>query len=142
MKSKAPLMMLEQMVMILVFALAAALCLQAFVLSDNLSRRGEEQDRAAALCQNAAETLRAAGFGGEKALDEAADRLGGQRDGDLLEVWYDGDWQVCDGPGSYKLTVFMLPAEVPGLCSARLRLTGEDGGELFTLEKVSWQEVD
>lgn len=142
MKSKAPLMMLEQMVMILVFAMAAALCLQAFVLSDNLSRRGEEQDRAAALCQNAAETLRAVGWGEEKALDEAADRLGGQCDGDMLEVWYDGDWQVCDGPGSYKLTVFMLPAEVPGLCSARLELTGEDGGELFILEKVSWQEVD
>lgn len=31
MRSKAPLVMMEQMVMLLVFALAAALCLQAFV---------------------------------------------------------------------------------------------------------------
>ena len=33
MKSKAPLVMMEQMVMILVFALAAALCMRAVVLS-------------------------------------------------------------------------------------------------------------
>ena len=38
MKSKAPLALMEQMVMLLVFALAAALCLQAFVQSDRLSR--------------------------------------------------------------------------------------------------------
>ena len=37
MRSKAPLLLMEQMVMLLVFALAAALCLQAFVKSDGLS---------------------------------------------------------------------------------------------------------
>ena len=39
MKSRAPLALMEQMVMLLVFALAAALCLQAFVRSDNISRQ-------------------------------------------------------------------------------------------------------
>ena len=46
MRSKAPLILMEQMVMLLVFALAAALCLQAFVKSDALSSRGEARDRA------------------------------------------------------------------------------------------------
>ncbi len=46
MKSKAPLVMMEQMVMILVFALAAALCLQAFVLSNSLSEQGQARDQA------------------------------------------------------------------------------------------------
>ena len=32
MRSKAPLMLMEQMVMLLVFALAAAVCLQAFAV--------------------------------------------------------------------------------------------------------------
>ena len=41
MRSKAPLILMEQMVMLLVFALAAALCLQAFVKSDSLSSRSE-----------------------------------------------------------------------------------------------------
>ena len=58
MRSKAPLMMMEQMVMLLVFALAAALCLQAFVKSDEMSRRSEARDRAVAEAQNAAELIR------------------------------------------------------------------------------------
>ena len=45
MKSKAPLMLMEQMIMLLVFALAAALCLQAFVKSEQLSSRSENRDR-------------------------------------------------------------------------------------------------
>ena len=49
MRSKAPLAMMEQMVMLLVFALAAALCLQAFVKSDQLSQQGEVRDRAVTL---------------------------------------------------------------------------------------------
>ena len=57
-KSKAPLVMLEQMVMLLVFALAAALCLQAFVKSDAASREAEARDRAANLCQSLAEMMR------------------------------------------------------------------------------------
>ena len=46
MRSKAPLAMMEQMVMVLVFALAAALCLQAFVKSDRMSKEMEARDRA------------------------------------------------------------------------------------------------
>ena len=58
MKSKAPLVLMEQMVMLLVFALASALCLQAFVKSGDLSQRSAARDRAAVEAQNAAETLR------------------------------------------------------------------------------------
>ena len=61
MKSKAPLLLMEQMVMLLVFALAAALCLQAFVKSDAVSRRSGDRDRAVVLCQSAAEAIRHTG---------------------------------------------------------------------------------
>ena len=43
MRSKAPLALVEQTLMILVFALAAALCLQAFVRADRLSREVSSQ---------------------------------------------------------------------------------------------------
>ena len=43
MKSKAPLILMEQMAILLVFALAAALCLQAFVKSDSLSSRSRDR---------------------------------------------------------------------------------------------------
>ena len=61
MKSKAPLMLMEQMIMLLVFALAAALCLQAFVKSEQLSSRSENRDRAVTIAQTAAETIRHCG---------------------------------------------------------------------------------
>ena len=54
MRSKAPLALMEQLVMVLVFALAAALCVQVFVLSYQTSRRNEARDRAVLEAQNAA----------------------------------------------------------------------------------------
>ena len=49
MKSKAPLALMEQIIMVLVFALAAALCLRTFALSDRMSREGELRDGAVLL---------------------------------------------------------------------------------------------
>ena len=54
MKSRAPLVMMEQLVMVLVFALAAAVCVRIFALSDRLSLENETRDRAVAAVQNAA----------------------------------------------------------------------------------------
>lgn len=38
MRSKAPLVLMEQLVMVLVFALAAAVCLRLFVGAENIAR--------------------------------------------------------------------------------------------------------
>ena len=94
MKSKAPLILMEQMVMLLVFALAAALCLQAFVKSDSLSARSEARDRAAAVCQNAAETLRRYGGTAQNALSRAAEDLGAAYSEEFVtfSLFYDEDW--------------------------------------------------
>ena len=61
MRNKAPLALMEQLVMVLVFALAAALCVQALVLADNRSREMEHRDRALLEAQNAVETLKSCG---------------------------------------------------------------------------------
>ena len=58
MKSKAPLVMMEQIVMVLVFALAAALCLRTFVLSGKISQMTENKNRAVLEVQNAAENMK------------------------------------------------------------------------------------
>ena len=68
MRSKAPLTLMEQVLMILVFALAAALCVQVFVFSGQSSRRNEARDRAVLEAQNAAETLKSVGRGGDAEL--------------------------------------------------------------------------
>ena len=59
MKSKAPLSLMEQLIMLLVFALAAALCLQVFVLSGRVSRSCETKSNAVAAVQSAAEITKA-----------------------------------------------------------------------------------
>ncbi len=140
MRSKAPLAMMEQMVMLLVFALAAALCLQAFTKSDALSARSEARDRAAALTQSAAETVRHCGGEPEEALREAAELLGYPYEQEVLRADYDAEWEPCSG-GVYHLTVRAVPSGVPGLNQVRAAVETE-GEVLFALE-TAWQgEVD
>ena len=59
MRSKASLFLMEQLVMVLVFALAAALCLQVFVRAEEISLETARRDEAVFLAQNAAEMLKA-----------------------------------------------------------------------------------
>lgn len=94
MRSKAPLILMEQMIMLLVFALAAALCLQAFVKSDAISSRSEARDRAAVEAQNAAEAVRHYGGTAQNALSRAAEDLGAEYSGEFvtLSLDYDENW--------------------------------------------------
>lgn len=59
MKSRASLVLLEQLVMVLVFALAAALCLRCFAKAEALSAQTARRDEAVRMAQNAAELLKA-----------------------------------------------------------------------------------
>ena len=58
MKNKAPLTMIEQVIMLLVFTLAAALCLQAFTAANQSSKAYAARDRAATQAQSTAEALK------------------------------------------------------------------------------------
>ena len=59
MKNKASLALMEQLMILLVFALCAALCLQAFVGADRIARENQARDEAIILAQNTAESLKA-----------------------------------------------------------------------------------
>lgn len=153
MKSKAPLLLMEQMVMLLVFALAAAICLQAFVKSDGLSGDSEARDRAVTLCQTAAEVVRHSGGN----FNEAAETLGlefGQ--GSTMFRYYDENWEplpFSEGPipgggegyhpaqeGAYRLTIQAVLGDAqPGLGKASVCVSEAEGKTLFRLE-VCWQE--
>lgn len=135
MKSKAPLAMMEQLVMVLVFALAAALCLQAFVLADRLSRRGEMRALAVTAAQNAAETLKHSG-GDPEAL---ADRLGGSWDGESWLLCLDENGQETDGEGSWQLRAVSADRTDSLLGRAEITAKTCEGDVLFTIT-VAWQE--
>ena len=61
MRSRAPLALMEQILMLLVFAVAAVICLRAFVWSDSTSRYGAARDEALTVAQSAAEILKSNG---------------------------------------------------------------------------------
>lgn len=146
MKSKAPLVLMEQMVMLVVFALAAALCVQAFVRSDAASRRNEARDRSVALCQNAAELIQHNG-GVEAGLMELHGEV--YEDNGVYHAYYDQDMNyVWSQPGCgmeapemvYCLEVTPLDSGAKGLGKARVEVVSiQDGSSIFAIE-VAWQE--
>ncbi|MBQ3076511.1 MAG: hypothetical protein IJC43_01510 [Clostridia bacterium] len=144
MRSKTPLAMMEQALMLLVFALAAALCLRAFVWSDSLSRQNAARDRAVVEAQNAAELLKHTG--GNFATTAA--RLFTTAEGDTFTVLYDEDWNPAAGAARYRLTAEAVPAEHPLLGAATVRVeqleqgaeaSGAPGETLFEIP-VRWQK--
>lgn len=145
MRSKAPLALMEQAVMILVFALAAALCVQAFVFSNRTSQLIADRDRAAVMAQNAAELTKRFGqdSGTDGAFASVAEELGGSYDEGRVVVYYDGEWDtVSDGDGAaFTLTVDRAYDGQPGVNSAAAAVVrvSEGDRELFSL-KVAWQE--
>lgn len=137
-RGKTSLLLMEQLVMLLVFALAAALCLRAFVYSDRLSRQMEARDRAADLAQNAAETLRhTAGD-----FPRAAGLLGAERfDETSFQLDYDGDWNLADDTMRYTLGAARADSDIPGLGRAQVWVRDEQTDQELLRLDLAWQEV-
>lgn len=147
MRSKAPLALMEQLMMVLVFALAAALCVQVFILSDKLSRQDAARDKAMVLCQSMAETLHHNGGDIEAAFTQVNGAAPGARDGFGYFSNYDKNWELLLYNGgrhsSYTLRVAPADSGVTGLGKANVEAFAWNSGtmeSLFALD-VTWQEV-
>lgn len=137
-RSKVPLVLMEQLVMLLVFALAAAVCLRIFVFADRASRQVQDRDRAAELVQNTAQVLQhtAGDFSRAAALLEAQ-----HWDDNRLTIDYDSDWTPADNTMRYTLGASRVSSGAPYLGKAEVWcLDEEEGRELFRLT-IAWQEV-
>lgn len=121
MRSKAPLVLMEQLIMVLVFAIAAALCLRLFVTSGTLSQRYADTDMAVQAAQAEAERLK---------HDKPA--ISGQ-----FTVPYDENWQPAVENAAYYLYV-TCSQPTPYLAQAHISVCTVDGEELFALP-VAWQ---
>ena len=118
MKNKISLLLMEQLVMVLVFALAAALCLSAFVSADRISRETAQRDEAVALAQNAAEVLKATAGDGERAMQ-------------LLEA--------DAAAAGFRLEILPADSGIALLGQAEIQVWLEEA-QIFTLQ-TGWQEV-
>ena len=136
MRSKAPLALIEQLIMVLVFALAAVLCLQGFVLSDQASRHNEARDQAVLEAQNAAEALKA---GSEAYFEE---RHAGPNGNTGYTIAYDSNWQIVEPGSGDEVYVLVTASEKANeyLRRGTIVVYGADGEDLFRLP-VAWQEV-
>jgi len=134
MKSRAPLSLIEQTLMILVFALASVLCLQVFVWADNRSRNNTARDHAVLCAQNAAETLKSCR--GDYAA--AAALSGGSWDGAAWIACYDDGWS--ESTAGYRLEVLPGKKQLEMLGGASVRVY-DVSGRLLTQLDVCWQEV-
>lgn len=136
-RSKSPLVLMEQAIMILVFSVAATLCIQAFVGADRTSREMYRRDRAADCCQTMAETLKA--MKGDYIV--TAELLDGEFRDDRLIVSYDKDWQITEFATAEYILCVEEVTEGEYVTTAKVSVKEKnEGREIFSLP-VSWQEV-
>lgn len=136
MRNRAPLALMEQVIMILVFAVAAALCLQAFAWAQQRSGDNAARDQAMIRLESAAEVLKSANGDMEK----ASEYFGVYQNG-VWNVRYDENWtEVAEG-GVYSLSAEPSETDDPLLGEASLRVTDAEGESLGAL-RVAWQEVE
>lgn len=136
MKNKAPLALMEQLVMLVVFALAAALCLQIFVFSGDLSRYSRARSQGVTVAQNAAEILKY----NKGDLEACARQYGGSKTENGWQMGFDQSWQeTSEEETAYLLRVTPVEEAEPLLGTAEVTVSRADGNVLVQLT-VSWQE--
>ncbi len=124
MKNKTPLVLMEQLIMVLVFALAAALCVGIFARADQTAEDTRFRDDAVVLAQNGAEVIKACG--GD--LETAARILEGTCTDQEVTVQSEG----------YTMVITLVDSDTPGLGQAEICVS-MDGILIFTL-RTGWQE--
>lgn len=134
-RSKAPLALMGQLLMVLFFALTAAICLQAFTKSESISKASAHRDAASLLAQNAAETIKSV----HGDLEELCARLGGQTDGTSWQGQGDENGLFSE-TGSYRVRAERMDSESPGLGKAQILVFDTAEKELVSLI-CSWQEA-
>ena len=144
MRSKTPLALMELLVMVLVFALASAICVRIFVRSDEISRTSEAVSRAALEAQDVAEEIKSRRPSFAE-LYEDEDTTWKYTDG-VWELAYDEEWMPVNSDmpefqkkQRYCLQIIRVPEAVPGL--VQVQMVVSDGKKTLFEIPVAWQEV-
>ena len=102
---KSSLFLMEQLIVILVFALCAAICVKIFVSSYIIASDSKDLNHALLIAESGAECYKAAA--GD--MGKAAHILGGSLQSGVaggLTVFYDDRWRVCaDNEAAYVLRI-------------------------------------
>lgn len=115
---------MELILVILCFAVSAAVCLRVFVSAKLTADRSRDLSAAVLAAENAAECWKASA--GD--LEACAAFLGAGNNGDTLIQTFDGDWRVTDGAAKYRLYLKAQNAQ------ASITVTDTDGEAIFSLK--------
>ena len=130
-RSKSALFLMEQVIVIAVFAICAAACVRILAVSYITARETRDMSNALLAAQSAAETYKAAA--GD--IDLTAEILGGAASGEAesLRVYYNDKWGVSEErDAAYILRLISAPPRE----GAVLLLTGE-----LSVEKITGEEI-
>ncbi len=139
MKQKESLVLVELLMMIAVFVLAAGLCLQLFAGSVARTEANAALDHSVVEAQNAAELLmHTAGD-----FSQAAETYGGTWDGSRWCIYYSDTWErlpelPASGNAAYVLTAIPTESPEPYLGKGEITVSHGDGTVIFTLP-AAWQ---
>ena len=136
MNRKSVLHLMELLIMVLVFAIAASVCVQCFAYAHRLSKEQEKKTAAILMVQNAAELLK--GASGDFSAIES--QLGGSGTEQVWQVPMDQNWDAVPKleQATYLLLIEKTSATAPylGMASMQLQCRGETLVEIT----VAWQE--
>lgn len=127
MKNRAALVLMEQLIVILVFILAASLCLLAFFHAHRISAETARQDMAVDLAVTGCEVIKACRGDPE----QAAMVLQGETAEGMLLATREG----------LRMEIRILDTRIPNLGGAEVRILEETTGECLYSLTVNWQEV-
>jgi len=136
MRNRTSLVLIELVLMLLVFSLASAFCLQAFVWADTRSAHNSACDAALLQVQNAAEVLRSC----RGDLRSAAEIMGGSAEDRFWQISFDENWQQNSADPQYHLLAELQNTETQWLGRACITVYDAQDTALASLN-ISWQEV-
>ena len=135
MKKNASLALMEQAIMVLILAVAAALCLRLFAWADLRSLENTRQDQALVQLQSAAEVLKSQ----KGDVSSAAQIHGGKAENGQWLLYFDAQWASSEQDRAFYLQATPLETEDSLLGSALLEVFQADGQSLGALQ-IYWQE--
>ena len=131
-RSRSTLFLIEQLIVVAVFAICAAACVKILASAFLTARESKDVSGAVLIAQSAVESYKS--VAGD--IGKVAQLLGGTSEnvgnGIALTVYYDKQWQVCgkdDANYIMRLTNSQPEASTPHLLSGELlveKLTGEE----------------
>jgi hypothetical protein len=131
-KSRSALFLMEQLIVIFVFSVCAAVCISIFVESYLIAKRSVEVNHAIRVAGNGAESFKAAG-GDTRLTAQLLRSVNGQTGGDLI-IYYDYQWNPSpEDQAAYILRISETGSPASSLVLADVVVSRMDGDMLFSL---------